>query len=157
MLSALRDLHRKVPDNSEVCDTIEQLQRKGFDIEALRFKDPHRDSHKEESPRESASPKTISESEPWESTQLTMDYLRSLLEQPAAPQVSSDFLWHYDDTPQQNEVPHHPHPMRWQSADSFFGMTVPQNVHPIIDPLSGRFINPSTTAFRIEDPSLVLS
>lgn len=157
MLSALRDLQRKIPDNSDVCDTIEQLQRKGFDIEALRFKDPHRDSRKEESPRESASPKTIPESEPWEPTQFTMDYLQSLLGQPPASQDASDFLWQYSDTTQQHEIPHPPQPMRWQSADSFFGMTVPQHVHPIVDPLSGRFINPSTMSFGFEDSNMVLS
>lgn len=157
MLSALRDLQRKIPDNSDLCDTIEQLQRKGFDIEALRFKDPHRDCQKEESPRESASPKTIPESEPWKPTQFTMEYLQSLLEQPATPQVVSDFLWQYSDTTQQHDVQHPPQPMRWQSADSFFGMTVPQNVHPIVDPLSGRFINPSTMSFGLEDSNMVLS
>lgn len=157
MLSALRDLHRKIPDNSDVCDTIEQLQRKGFDIEALRFKDPHRDSQKEESPRESASPKTIPESESWDSTQLTMDYLQSLLEQPPAPQVVSDFFWQYGDTALQHEIQNAPHPTRWQSADSFFGMTAPQRVHPIVDPLSGRLINPSTMSFGLEDSNMVLS
>jgi hypothetical protein len=156
LLSALRDLQRKIPDNSDVRDTIEQLQRKGFDIEALRFKDPHRDSQKEESPRESASPRDIPESEPWEPTQFTMEYLQSLLEQPAAPQVVSELLWQYGGTTQQHET-QHPQPMRWQSADSFFGMTVPQNVHPIVDPLSGRFINPSTMSFGLEDSGMVLS
>jgi hypothetical protein len=150
LLSALRDLQRKIPDNSDVRDTIEQLQRKGFDIEALRFKDPHRDSQKEESPRESASPRDIPESEPWEPTQFTMEYLQSLLEQPAAPQVVSELLWQYGGTTQQHET-QHPQPMRWQSADSFFGMTVPQNVQSIDDVFWSRRLRHGLELIGVDD------
>lgn len=146
-----------MPHNSDVCDTIEQLQRKGFDIEALRFQDPQRNSQKEESPRESASPSSMPESGPLYSTQLTMEYLQSLLGHPVAPQVVPDSMWPYEDTSQQDETQHPLLAMRWQSADSFFGMTMPQHAHSIVDPLSGCFINPSTMHFGLEDSNMVLS
>lgn len=155
LLSALRDLHRKLPDNRDVCDTIEQLQRKGFDIEALRFKDPWRDTQKDESPRESASPTTVPESEPWRPTQLTMEYLQSCLEPPAAPRGGPDFLWQFGDTALQTEVPDS-QAMRWQSANSFFSTTGSHHIHPIVDPLSGRFINPSSKSFSPDDSNIAL-
>lgn len=158
LLSALRELRRKAPDNSDVCDTIEQLQRKGFDIESLRFKDPHRDSHKNEAPLECSSSKTP-ELEPWGSTQLTMEYLQSLHEQPATPQVVSDFLWHFGDATNQAQTPiqYSPQPVRWQSADSFFGTAPAKNIKRAIDPLSGLFVDPSGISFGLGNSNIVPS
>ncbi|KAF1922629.1 uncharacterized protein M421DRAFT_426699 [Didymella exigua CBS 183.55] len=153
LLGALRDLHRKLPLNIDVCDTVEQLQREGFDIESVRFKDPHRDSQKDESFHESVSPKTAPQLNPWEPEQLTMDYLQSLLEQPATP---PNLTWHCGDTTR-IEAQHHPQPTRWDSAGSVFGTTVPQNIHSIVDPLSGRFINLSTASFGAGDLNMILS
>lgn len=136
---------------------MEQLQRKGFDIESLRFEDPHRRAQEDESPRESASPVTIPGFEAWESKQQTMEYLQSFMEQPTSPQVVSDLPWHYGDTTQPSKLDRHTQPIRWQSSDSYFGMTASHNVLPIVDPLSGRLVRPPTMYSSLEDSSMVLS
>lgn len=150
LLSALKDLRRQTPDDRVVCDTIEQLQRKGFDIDSLEFKDQHQGSSQVEvrtKQGEIAQPNHIS----WDCNQLSMDEIQSLLQQPATPQAVSDLLWHFGDAASQDLTQGQTQQMPWQVDNSFPVSAFQGNIEPMVDPMQDFYIDPRTVSLGFTD------
>lgn len=150
LLSALRELRRQAPNDRVVCDTIEQLQRKGFDVDSLKFKDQHQDSFQVEArteQRETARPNHIS----WDYNQLSVDEIQSLLQQPATPQAVSYLLWHFGDAASQDLTQSQTQKMPWQVGDSFPVSAFQGNIEPMVAPMQDFYIDPKTVSLSLTD------
>lgn len=151
LLSALRDLRQQVPNDRVVCDTIEQLQRKGFDVDSLKFKDQHKDSSKVEARTEqgeTAQPFHIS----WDYDQLSMNEIQSLLQQPATPQAVSDLLLHFGDASSQNFTQVLTQQTPWQVHDGFPVSNFQGSMEPMVDPMQDFYVDPTQVSFDPFDP-----
>ena len=150
LLSALRELRQQAPNDRVVCDTIEQLQRKGFDVDSLKFRDQHQDSSQVEARTEqgeTAQPNHIS----WDHNQLSIDDIQSLLQQPATPQAVSDLLWHFGDAANRDLTETQTQQMPWQVDNSFPGSAFERNIEPMMDPMQDFHIDPMSVSFGLPD------
>ncbi|RYN51578.1 hypothetical protein AA0119_g11786 [Alternaria tenuissima] len=137
LLSALRELRRQAPNDRVVCDTIDQLQRKGFDIDSLKFKDQHTDLSQSEARTEQSEtvrPTSIS----WDYNQISMDDIQSLLQQPATPQAVSDLLWHFGDVANQDLIQSQTQSMPLQVDNSYPGPAFQENIESTMEPIFQR-------------------
>ena len=78
LLGALRELNRRAPDDQAVRETILQLERRGFEINSLKYDDPTRVHVLH--PSKSSSESAIPEAAPWVNSEFTIDDLELFLE-----------------------------------------------------------------------------
>lgn len=123
LLGALRELNRRAPDDQAVRETILQLERRGFEINSLKYDDPTRVHVLH--PSKSSSESAIPEAAPWVNSEFTIDDLELFLEQPATPQVVSDLLWNFGDPPSCEDEMNEADPSR-DSGESFSN-NIPNN------------------------------
>lgn len=150
LLSALRELRRQAPNDRVVCDTIDQLQRKGFDIDSLKFKDQHTDLSQSEARTEQSEtvrPTSIS----WDYNQISMDDIQSLLQQQATPQAVSDLLWHFGDVANQDLIQSQTQSMPLQVDNSYPGPAFQENIESTMEPMSDFYIDPMPVSFGLTD------
>lgn len=124
LLAALREVYRRAPDDSRICDMMKQLQARGFDVGALTAEDQALRTNATISERKSV--KATPEHTDYDYESFAIENTESLLAQLATPQTVSDVLWNFNDATT-SQVPQ-------QDLQQNIQPKIPQEIHLDISP-----------------------
>lgn len=130
---------------------MEQLQRKGFDVDSLKYHDQHTDSTQGEARAERANETVHPSHDSWDYRHLSMDQIQSLLQQPATPQALSDFLWHFGEGANQDVIQSQTQPFSWEGSSSLPDPVFRGSIEPMMELNPDGYIDPTMVSFGLTD------